>query len=104
MLERNQVGADGVAAALGLGLGLRPLLGSVIAGRHVDNMLEVGSIVTFGDVTGEVVGVGHVCARYAGRAMRSTPSLATMVTGAIRPTGVCTPAARISPSVSAASR
>jgi|GEM_PF-6445253 len=49
-----------VAAALGLGLGLRPLLGSVIAGRHVDNMLEVGSIVTFGDVTGEVVGVGHV--------------------------------------------
>lgn len=49
-----------VAAALGLGLGLRPLLGSVIAGRHVDGMLEVGSIVTFGDVTGEVVGLGHV--------------------------------------------
>lgn len=48
------------AVALGLALGLRPLLGSVIAGRHVDNVLEVGQWVSHGELNGEVVSVGHV--------------------------------------------
>lgn len=48
------------AAALGLGLGLGPLVSSVIAGRHVESMLQIGQTVQIGDVQGRVTKVGNV--------------------------------------------
>ncbi len=59
------LGAVLAATAIGVGLGMRPLLSSVIAGRHVDAGLRVGTTVTVADgaggtVSGEVVQVGNV--------------------------------------------
>ncbi|CAN5832500.1 hypothetical protein BH24ACT15_BH24ACT15_24790 [soil metagenome] len=48
------------AAALGLGLGLAPLVSSVIAGRHVESMLQIGQTVQIGDIGGTVTKIGNV--------------------------------------------
>lgn len=52
--------AGGIGAgALALGLGTRDIVAAVAAGRHVDQILEVGDVVEVGEVRGTVVGIGH---------------------------------------------
>ena len=47
------------AVALGVGLGLRPLLASIFAGRHVEQIVEVGDRIAIGPAAGTVETIGH---------------------------------------------
>ena len=74
------------AGALGIGLGMRDLLASVIAGRHVDAMLTVGQQVTIGPIEGQVVKVGHVSVeiRGSGDLIHDVPHLHFLEDGSAR--------------------
>lgn len=51
------------ATALGVGLGLRQLMGSIFAGRHVEQVVTRGDTVEIGAARGRVESVGHASVR-----------------------------------------
>lgn len=59
------VGGIILAAALAVGLGSRDLVGQVVAGRHVERIVDIGDEVEVAGVLGTVIGLGHASARLA---------------------------------------